>query len=159
MEELEEEVRRLRWGGDSQRELGIKPSRPPKEKRERKQRDRSYARRKETPDEVRYPAMEQCPADPAASTDNNLVECSLRPTVIARKISGDPRSAKGFGAKIGLVSLAGTWTAQGKPLLESFRHLLLSPPPPDAPCNFSLINTELLPYRLLTSLCCSDLLL
>jgi transposase len=68
-------------------------------------------------------------SNPQVPGDNNLAERSLRPAVIARKISGGTRSAKGSQTKMGLMSLVGTWTAQGKPLLESFRQLL-SPTPP-----------------------------
>jgi hypothetical protein len=67
-------------------------------------------------------------SNPQVAGDNNLAERSLRPAVIARKISGGTRSAKGSQTKMGLMSLVGTWTAQGKPLLESFRQLL-SPAP------------------------------
>ncbi len=68
--------------------------------------------------------------NPQVAGDNNLAERSLRPAVIARKISGGTRSAKGSHTKMGLMSLVGTWTAQGKPLLESFRKTLLSPTSP-----------------------------
>ena len=60
-EQLREEVRRLRRGGGSQGELSIKPSRPPREKKERKPRGQAYVRRREAPDEVRYHAPERCP--------------------------------------------------------------------------------------------------
>ena len=46
--ELEAENRRLRRGGGSQTELCIKPSRPPKEKKERKHREQAFVRRRET---------------------------------------------------------------------------------------------------------------
>jgi cell division protein FtsB len=58
---LEEENRRLRQGKGGGTPLAVKPSRPPKEKQPRKRRDRSFVRRKETPDEVRYHAVESCP--------------------------------------------------------------------------------------------------
>lgn len=63
--------------------------------------------------------------DPEVAADNNLAERSLRPAVIARKISGGTRSAKGSETKMGLMSLFGTWAAQGKPLLSSCQQLLL----------------------------------
>lgn len=44
---------------------------------------------------------------------NNLAERSVRPLVIARKISGGSRSPKGSGTRMGLASLFGTWMAQG----------------------------------------------
>jgi len=68
-------------------------------------------------------------SNPQVAPDNNLAERSLRPAVVARKISGGTRSAKGSQTKMGLMSLVGTWTAQGKPLLEGFTHTLLSPSP------------------------------
>ena len=58
---MEEEVRRLRQGQGGGRPLAVKPSRPPKEKKERKRRDRAFVRRREEPDEVRYHAVESCP--------------------------------------------------------------------------------------------------
>jgi hypothetical protein len=65
-------------------------------------------------------------SDPRVPGDNNLAERSLRPAVIARKISGGTRSAKGSATRMGLMSLLGTWSAQQKPLLASCRNLLLS---------------------------------
>ncbi len=44
---------------------------------------------------------------------NNLAERSVRPLVIARKISGGSRSPKGSETRMGLASLFGTWMAQG----------------------------------------------
>jgi len=79
-------------------------------------------------------------SDPRVPGDNNLADAtlrssdatslrstrrSLRPAVIARKISGGTRSPKGSATRMGLRSLLGTWSAQGKPLLASCRHLLL----------------------------------
>jgi hypothetical protein len=258
--ELEEEVRRLRRGQTGGTAFVVKPSRPAREKRERKRRDGSFVRRKETPDEVRYHALECCPdcgwkleggwehrrrqtievtvqlkvvdhvmlarrcgvcgkrwlpklsdevigvqgkrrfgvsvqglvatlsaryleakafphpsarlrrqqrrrferlaarlarpyindpeapqrtlaqrimkhrhelfvfvSHPAAPADNNLAERSLRPAVVARKISGGARSPKGSDTKMGLMSLFGTWQVQGKPLLSTCRELLTTP--------------------------------
>jgi len=47
------------------------------------------------------------------SADNNLAERSLRPLVIARKISGGTRSPAGTDTRMALASLFGTWTARG----------------------------------------------
>jgi len=58
-------------------------------------------------------------SDPAVPATNNLAERSLRPAVVARKISGGTRSPKGSETKMGLMSLFGTWQVQDKPL----RHL------------------------------------
>jgi len=64
-------------------------------------------------------------SDPAVPATNNLAERSLRPAVVARKISGGTRSPKGSDTKMGLMSLFGTWQVQDKPLLDSCRQLLL----------------------------------
>jgi transposase len=64
-------------------------------------------------------------SDPAVPATNNLAERSLRPAVIARKISGGTRSPKGSDTRMGLMSLLGTWSAQGRPLLATCRHMLL----------------------------------
>ena len=68
-------------------------------------------------------------SDPAVPATNNLAERSLRPAVVARKISGGTRSSKGSDTKMGLMSLFGTWQVQDKPLLQSCRQLLLSNAP------------------------------
>ncbi len=52
---------------------------------------------------------------------NNLAERSVRPLVVARKISGGTRSPKGSATRMGLASLFGTWTAQH---LNPFRQCL-----------------------------------
>ena len=64
--------------------------------------------------------------DPAVAADNNLAERSLRPAVIARKISGGTRSPKGSETQMGLMSLFGTWAAQERNLLASCEQLLLA---------------------------------
>lgn len=51
-------------------------------------------------------------AVPGVPSDNNLAERSVRPLVIARKISGGSRSPKGSQTRMGLASLFGTWMAQ-----------------------------------------------
>jgi transposase len=65
---------------------------------------------------------------PGVAADNNLAERSLRPAVIARKISGGTRSAKGSDTRLGLLSLLSTWRAKGQPLLKSCREVLLPTP-------------------------------
>jgi transposase len=52
-------------------------------------------------------------AVPGVPAHNNLAERSVRPLVIARKISGGSRSPKGSHTRMGLASLFGTWMAQG----------------------------------------------
>jgi transposase len=52
-------------------------------------------------------------ARPDVPPDNNLAERSVRPLVIARKISGGSRSPKGSDTRMDIYSLFGTWAAQG----------------------------------------------
>lgn len=52
---------------------------------------------------------------------NNLAERSVRPLVIARKISGGSRSPKGSETRMALFSCFGSWAAQG---LNPFLHCL-----------------------------------
>ena len=52
-------------------------------------------------------------AVPGVPAHNNLAERSVRPLVIARKISGGSRSPKGSDTRMDLFSLFGTWAAQG----------------------------------------------
>jgi transposase len=52
-------------------------------------------------------------ARPEVPSDNNLAERSVRPLVIARKISGGSRSPKGSDTRMDFFSLFGTWAAQG----------------------------------------------
>ena len=66
--------------------------------------------------------------DPQVPSDNNLAERSLRPAVVARKISGGTRSPKESATKMALLSLLGTWQVQNNPLLASCQELLLSSP-------------------------------
>ncbi len=51
-------------------------------------------------------------AVPGVPAHNNLAERSVRPLVIARKISGGTRSSKGSETRMGLASLFGTWMAR-----------------------------------------------
>jgi transposase len=51
-------------------------------------------------------------AVPGVPAHNNLAERSVRPLVIARKISGGTRSPKGSDTRMGLATLFGTWMAQ-----------------------------------------------
>src|SRR5258706_11540859 len=51
-------------------------------------------------------------AVPGVPAHNNLAERSVRPLVIARKISGGTRSPQGSQTHMGLASLFGTWMSQ-----------------------------------------------
>jgi transposase len=49
---------------------------------------------------------------PGVPAHNNLAERSVRPLVIARKVSGGTRSPQGSQTRMSLASLFGTWSAQ-----------------------------------------------
>jgi transposase len=66
-------------------------------------------------------------------SENNAAERSVRGAVIARKISGGTRSASGSTTKMTLLSLFGTWQAQGREGLEACRQMLVQPALPSAP--------------------------
>jgi hypothetical protein len=66
---------------------------------------------------------------PEAPSTNNLAERSLRPAVIARKISGGTRSDKGSTTKTRLLTLFGTWKVRQQPSLATCQHLLLADSP------------------------------
>ncbi|MEO9060389.1 MAG: IS66 family transposase [Ktedonobacteraceae bacterium] len=68
-------------------------------------------------------------AIPGVPSHNNLAERSVRPLVIARKISGGSRSPKGSGTRMGLASLFGTWMAQGLNPFSQCLALLSQPNP------------------------------
>jgi hypothetical protein len=60
---------------------------------------------------------------------NNLAERSVRPLVIARKISRGSRSPQGSQTRMGLASLFGTWLAQGLHPFSQCLALLTQPNP------------------------------
>ena len=65
---------------------------------------------------------------PGLAADNNLAERSIRPLVIARKISGGTRSQDGSDTRMTLQTLFATWAAQGKSALDECRALLARHP-------------------------------
>jgi transposase len=67
---------------------------------------------------------------PAVSADNNLAERSLRPQVIARKISGGTRSDAGTATRMALASLVSTWLARGLNPYQECLSLLRNIPVP-----------------------------
>lgn len=73
------------------------------------------------------PEMFTFVAFPGVPTHNNLAERSVRPLVIARKISGGSRSPKGSQTRMGLASLFGTWLAQGLNPFQQCFALLTQP--------------------------------
>jgi hypothetical protein len=62
--------------------------------------------------------------DPRVPSTNNAAERAVRPSVIARKVSGGTRSAKGSTTAMSLMSLFGTWKLRGLDTLEACRQLL-----------------------------------
>jgi transposase len=94
---------------------------------------RPVARQKEAPHRVLAERMRQHLLEwfvfvehPEVPATNNLAERSLRPAVVARKISGGTRSRKGSATKMGLMSLFGTWVLRGQHLLPTCQRLLLA---------------------------------
>jgi hypothetical protein len=65
---------------------------------------------------------------PEVPDDNNAAERAIRPAVIARKVCGGTRSESGSAVKAALMSLFGTWKAQGKDPIQECRALLISSP-------------------------------
>jgi transposase len=66
---------------------------------------------------------------PGLAADNNLSERRLRPTVVARKISGGSRAEEGTAVRMGLTSLVATWLARGQQPLAACRALLAQATP------------------------------
>lgn len=64
----------------------------------------------------------QCPEVPS---ENNAAERAVRPTVIARKVSGGTRSARGSETNSILRSLFETWPLQGHNPLEACRQMII----------------------------------
>ena len=63
---------------------------------------------------------------PEIPSENNAAERAIRPAVIARKVSGGTRSARGSKTKSILMSLFGTWTAQGLNTYDACRQMIIS---------------------------------
>ena len=116
---------------------------PPQRRRQRRQCERrldrlvrAWVRQQEVPqrvlaERIRRHLLEWFPfvEYPEVPSTNNLAERSLRPAVIARKISGGTRSEKGSQTQMGLMSLLGTWAARGQALLPACQRLLLTDSP------------------------------
>jgi transposase len=66
-------------------------------------------------------------ADPLVPPTNNAAERSLRPLVIARKISGGTRSGNGTTTRMVLQSLVATWELRGLDPVDEFLALLRAP--------------------------------
>jgi hypothetical protein len=66
--------------------------------------------------------------DPTVPATNNAAERSLRPLVIARKISGGTRSSTGSATRMTLYSICATARLQGKDPGAVWQRILLAPP-------------------------------
>lgn len=66
--------------------------------------------------------------EPEVPSDNNAAERSVRPSVIARKISGGTRSAKGSKTRMILMSVFGTWKLRAMDTMSSCHSLLAATP-------------------------------
>lgn len=64
--------------------------------------------------------------DPRVPSENNAAERAVRPCVIARKVSGGTRSAKGSATKAVLMSMFGTWLVRGQDTMQMCRQMLIS---------------------------------
>ena len=69
---------------------------------------------------------------PLVPSENNAAERSVRPRVIARKISGGTRSAQGSSTMAVLSSLFETWRLRGVNCLEACRKMLIASQQPKA---------------------------
>ena len=71
---------------------------------------------------------------PNVSPSNNAAERAIRPAVIARKISGGTRSAKGSQTKTRLMSVFATWALQGKDSIAACADMIVTANMPLATC-------------------------
>jgi len=61
---------------------------------------------------------------PDVPSENNAAERAIRPAVVARKISGGTRSARGSHTASVLRSLFETWTLEGRDTLDACREMI-----------------------------------
>jgi hypothetical protein len=77
---------------------------------------------------ARYlPELFRFVADAAVPATNNAAERALRPLVVARKISGGSRSARGSKTRMILQSLIATWELRGQDPVAALLPLLQAP--------------------------------
>jgi transposase len=77
--------------------------------------------------------------DPAVAPTNNAAERSLRPLVIARKVSGGTRSATGSRTRMILYSLGATAKLQGQDPTAVYQQVVLAPPGTRSPLTISAV--------------------
>lgn len=63
-------------------------------------------------------------ADPRVPSENNAAERAVRPAVVARKISGGSRSARGSKTCSILRTLFETWALQGRNTIDACREMI-----------------------------------
>jgi len=63
---------------------------------------------------------------PHADWHNNAAERAIRPAVIARKVSGGTRSARGSQTRTRLMSIFATWALQGKEPIAACAEMIIS---------------------------------
>lgn len=66
------------------------------------------------------------------ASSNNAAERAIRPAVIARKISGGTRSARGSQTKTRLMSVFATWALQGKEPIAACAQMIITANTPTA---------------------------
>jgi transposase len=71
---------------------------------------------------------------PSVASSNNAAERAIRPAVIARKISGGTRSAKGSQTKTRLMSVFATWALQGKEPIAACAQMIVAAQMTTATC-------------------------
>ena len=77
--------------------------------------------------------------DPAVAPTNNAAERSLRPLVIARKVSGGTRSPTGSRTRMILYSLGATAKLQGQDPTAVFHQIVLAPPGTPSPLSVAAV--------------------
>lgn len=77
--------------------------------------------------------------DPAVPPTNNAAERSLRPLVIARKVSGGTRSPTGSRTRMILYSLGATAKLQGQDPTAVFHQIVLAPPGTPSPLSVAAV--------------------
>jgi hypothetical protein len=63
---------------------------------------------------------------PQVAWHNNAAERAIRPAVIARKVSGGTRSARGSQTRTRLMSVFATWALQGKQPIAACTEMIIS---------------------------------
>ena len=70
--------------------------------------------------------------NPSVASSNNAAERAIRPAVIARKISGGTRSARGSQTKTRLMSVFATWALQGQEPIAACTSMIIAAQPQTA---------------------------